>query len=133
MKGLTAQHLTEVVAMRDHYQELIRAAIATCQSQGILRNDVSPKYLMLCLLNLLNWTIFWFNPGGELSAEELGNLLVSIFVEGASQSARRSEGDLPVGTLSAALAPASGAQKAAGGASQKGRKPRGNPKSVEST
>ena len=40
---------------------------------------------MLCLLNLLNWTIFWFRPGGDLDADELGNLLASIFLEGASQ------------------------------------------------
>lgn len=131
MKGLTAQHLTEVVAMRDHYQDLIRDAIATCQNLGIIRNDVSPKYLMLCLLNLLNWTIFWFKPGGELSAEELGDLLVSIFVEGARQSASRNEGDIPVSALAAIRTPTPGVREENSGIRQKGRKPRGNFKSVE--
>jgi hypothetical protein len=33
----------------------------------------------------LNWTIVWFKPGGDLDGEELGDLLASIYLEGASQ------------------------------------------------
>ena len=85
MRGLTPDHLVEVVALRDRYEQLIRDVVSQSQALGILRDDVAAKYLMLCLLNLLNWTIFWFKPGGDLDAEELGDLLASIYLEGASQ------------------------------------------------
>jgi AcrR family transcriptional regulator len=85
MRGLTPEHLTEVLALRDRYEELIQFVLAQSQELGILRDDVATKYLMLCLLNLLNWTIFWFRPGGDLGADGLGDLLASIFLEGASQ------------------------------------------------
>jgi AcrR family transcriptional regulator len=85
MRGLTPDHLVEVVALRDRYEQLIRDVVSQSQSLGILRDDVAAKYLMLCLLNLLNWTIFWFKPGGDLDGEELGDLLASIYLEGASQ------------------------------------------------
>jgi AcrR family transcriptional regulator len=85
MRGLTPEHLVEVVALRDSYEKLIRDVVSQSQELGILRDDVSAKYLMLCLLNLLNWTIFWFKPGGDLDAEELGDLFASVFLEGASQ------------------------------------------------
>jgi hypothetical protein len=85
MRGLTPEHLIEVVALRDRYEKLIRDVVSRSQAVGILRDDVAAKYLMLCLLNLLNWTIFWFKPGGDLEAEELGDLLASVYLEGASQ------------------------------------------------
>lgn len=85
MRGLTPAHLVEVVALRDRYEELIRDMVGESQASGILRSDVGTKYLMLCLLNLLNWTIFWFKPGGDLDAEQLGDLLASVYLEGASQ------------------------------------------------
>jgi AcrR family transcriptional regulator len=86
MRGLTPDHLAEVVALRDRYEKLIREVVSQSQALGILRDDVAAKYLMLCLLNLLNWTIFWFKPGGDLDAEALGDLLASIYLEGASQT-----------------------------------------------
>ena len=85
MRGLTPEHLVEVVALRDRYEKLIRDVVSQSQAVGILRDDVAAKYLMLCLLNLLNWTIFWFKPGGDLEVEELGDLLASVYLEGASQ------------------------------------------------
>jgi AcrR family transcriptional regulator len=85
MRGLTPEHLIEVMVLRDRYEELIRDVVRQSQALGILRDDVAAKYLMLCLLNLLNWTIFWFKPGGDLDADELGDLLACVYLEGASQ------------------------------------------------
>ena len=86
MRGLTPDHLVEVVALRDRYEQLIRDVVSQSQALGILRDDVAAKYLMLCLLNLLNWTIFWFKPSGDLNAEELGDLLARIYLEGACRT-----------------------------------------------
>ena len=49
----------------------------------MVRRDIPGKYLALALLNLLNWTIFWYRPEGELSPDELAVMLSMVFVEGA--------------------------------------------------
>jgi AcrR family transcriptional regulator len=84
LKGLTREHRTEVVQLRDAYEALIRDAIVQDQERGALRSDISAKYLTLSLLNVLNWTIFWWNPDGDLNASDLGVLLAAIYLDGAT-------------------------------------------------
>lgn len=88
MRGLTADHLAEVVALRDRYEEIIHDLLGASQASGQVRNDIGIKYLTLCLLNLLNWTIFWFNPDDDLDAETLGDLLAAVYLDGAKPPAQ---------------------------------------------
>lgn len=82
LRALGPQRRAEVVGFRDEYEAAVRAAIAEAQALHVLRGDIEPKYLSLALLNLLNWTIFWYRPGGELTEEALADLLTTIFLEG---------------------------------------------------
>ena len=61
----------------------VRGVIQGELAQGRLRTDIDVKYLALSLLNLLNWTIFWYQPGGSLEPEQLADILATIFIEGA--------------------------------------------------
>jgi AcrR family transcriptional regulator len=83
LRALAPEHRADVVAMRDAYEALFRDAILEAQRQGSLRSDIDAKYLTLALLNLLNWTIFWFKPGDDLQPGELASILIQIFLEGA--------------------------------------------------
>lgn len=83
LRSLSPEHRAEVLRLRDRYEELVRNIIAEEQRDGHIRADIDPKYLTLALLNLLNWTIFWFNPEGEHSAAELARILMTIFLDGA--------------------------------------------------
>ncbi|MHB1910479.1 MAG: TetR/AcrR family transcriptional regulator [Acidimicrobiales bacterium] len=84
MRGLTAEHRREVVLLRDKYEKLIYDSVALDQKDGYLRRDIDAKHLTLALLNVLNWTIFWFDPEGDLSAEALGSVLSTVYLEGAA-------------------------------------------------
>jgi hypothetical protein len=44
---------------------------------------MSAKELGLALLNLLNWTIFWYQPGGALTPGRLAEVLSAVFLQGA--------------------------------------------------
>jgi TetR/AcrR family transcriptional regulator, cholesterol catabolism regulator len=85
LRSLSQERRSEVLRLRDHYEGMIRKAIAEEQQGGQLRGDIEAKYLSLALLNLLNWTIFWFDPQGSLSATELASMLSTIFLDGAQQ------------------------------------------------
>src|ERR1700680_5086448 len=68
--------------MRDSYELLVQTILKRCQIAGLVRADIPARLLGQCLLNLMNWSIFWFNPTGKMSAEEFARVLQSIFLEG---------------------------------------------------
>jgi hypothetical protein len=39
--------------------------------------------LTLAMLNLVNWPVVWFRPGGSRTPEELGKQYADLFVDGA--------------------------------------------------
>jgi AcrR family transcriptional regulator len=82
LRSLSDKRRREVLRMRDTYEDMVRDAVTQAQAAGAIRSDIPAKYLSLALLNLLNWSIFWFKPGGELTAQELGKILATVFVEG---------------------------------------------------
>lgn len=83
LKSLSSRRRLEVIEYRDAYEAVVRRVISQAQKSGLLRTDIQAKYLTFGLLNLLNWTIFWFRPGGSLSAERLGEILGDLFLDGA--------------------------------------------------
>lgn len=83
MRELSDERRLEVQRLRDEYEALVRQTIAHAQAAGALRPKPGAKYQALALLNLLNWTITWFLPNGELTPEQIGELLAGMFLEGA--------------------------------------------------
>jgi AcrR family transcriptional regulator len=87
LRALSKARRDEVVALRDLYEEFVRSLLDTAQRAGAIRSDVPVKYLALSLLDLMNWAIFWFKPDGGMSPEQLGELFVTIYLEGVADSA----------------------------------------------
>jgi AcrR family transcriptional regulator len=83
LRALAPERYTEVVEARSAYERQLRAVLEDEQEGGRLRGDVDCRYLTLMLLNLLNWTIFWYDPAGALSPRELADMLARQFIEGA--------------------------------------------------
>jgi TetR/AcrR family transcriptional regulator, cholesterol catabolism regulator len=85
MKALSFHHAAELHSRRKAYLHLIQEQIASEQDAGHIRADMDPKVLALALLNLANWTVFWFDSEGAWSAEELSENLAEIFLNGCRQ------------------------------------------------
>ncbi len=83
MRSLSPEHRSVVVAARERYEKLIRELVQSAQSAGDLRADIDAKWLTLALLNLMNWSIFWYHPGAGASPDELGATLLDIYLNGA--------------------------------------------------
>lgn len=83
MRALTGTRRTEVLRIRDSYDEQIREILAEAQAEGFVRTDKSSKMLAIAMLNLLNWTLVWYDPNDELSAQELGESFADIYLDGA--------------------------------------------------
>jgi hypothetical protein len=82
-RALAEEKRKEVVAARGAYEALLRAEIEHAQAAGVLRSNVSASLLTLLLLNLMNWTIFWFRPDGELTVDELVGHVLDLATQGA--------------------------------------------------
>jgi AcrR family transcriptional regulator len=85
LRSLSPKPRRVVQQKRDRYESLVRRIIGDAQAAGLLRQDISTKYLGLSLLNLLNWSIFWYQPAGELTPEGLADLLTQIYLDGSRQ------------------------------------------------
>jgi AcrR family transcriptional regulator len=90
MRSLKVERRAEIIALRDQYERRVREVIEDGQRSGALRRDISAQHLTLALLNLLNWSIFWYDPKGPRTPEGLGQMFATIFLEG-SRTPERSE------------------------------------------
>lgn len=84
MHALSGARLTEVIALRDAYQDLVRSVLADARKAGGLRADISVKYLCLILLGLLNRVELWYRSSGPLSPDQLAQVFAAIFLFGAA-------------------------------------------------
>jgi TetR/AcrR family transcriptional regulator, cholesterol catabolism regulator len=83
LRSLSPDRRGEVVALRDEYEDFVKSVILEAQRSGVLREDLSAKLLTLGLLDLLNWSIFWFSERGELDSTELADAFAALFLDGA--------------------------------------------------
>jgi len=83
LRSLSEERRREVIRLRDEYERIVRSVLAEGQRAGVLRGDLPAKHLALCLLDLMNWAIFWFRSGEELSPERLAGVFTTLFLEGA--------------------------------------------------
>ena len=84
-KALAGPKADEVQAARDGYEKVVLQTVSKAQRAGALRRDITAKHLTLGLLNLLNWSMAWWNPEGELSPGELADVLSDLYLNGAGR------------------------------------------------
>ena len=84
LRALSSERRALVLGLRRAYQELVERTLAEGQASNVIRADMPAQQLALGLLNLLNWTIFWYRPDGELSPGSLAELYARIFIQGAA-------------------------------------------------
>jgi AcrR family transcriptional regulator len=84
LRALNGEHRVAVVAARDRYEALVSGILASAKADGSLKTSIELKPLTLLLLNLLNWTIFWYRPHMLLTGDELADRMVTLFLNGAA-------------------------------------------------
>jgi AcrR family transcriptional regulator len=82
LRALTPERRGQVIEQRAKYEALLSGIIAEEHAAGRVRDDLSPRRLTLALLNLLNWTIFWFDVDGEMSVHDVVDLLSTVYFDG---------------------------------------------------
>jgi AcrR family transcriptional regulator len=83
LRALSGAQGDEVRDLRDRYVEVIRTTLSEAQDSGQLSEKFSAREMTLALLNLLNWTIFWYRPDGPDTVDRLTELFLSLFLNGS--------------------------------------------------
>jgi AcrR family transcriptional regulator len=89
LRSLPPNHRRKVTRLRDQYDELMEGLIRAAQEAGQIRSDIPARLQRLALLNMLNWTIFWFDPSGDATADSLADLFLEVFLKGALEPDHR--------------------------------------------
>jgi AcrR family transcriptional regulator len=95
LRSLSTRHRAEVLAMRDKYEQFSRSILKDAQAAGTIRDDVSAKFLNLELMSILNHATLWFRKGKALREDDLAELFVKIFLDGAATPGMRPRLALP--------------------------------------
>ena len=98
MRSLSEENHEEVRRARAGYESRIRELVEAAQRDRYLRPTLEARWMTLSLLNTLNWSIFWYRPDGGLTAEEIGHILLDVYLNGvatASATDRPAKAPLP--------------------------------------
>lgn len=82
LRSLSRANVNRVLALRAEYSDSVRAVLEAAQQGGFLRADIDGQMLTLMLLNLLNWTIFWFKRDGSNSPTDVSAVVTTTFLDG---------------------------------------------------
>lgn len=72
------------VPSRDRYEQYWRDILAEGIEQGIFECQ-EIQIAVKAILGVANWTIMWFNPEGQLSANEIADLSADLVLNGLYQ------------------------------------------------
>lgn len=82
MRSLSDKSRARIVGLRNEYEEVVLKLIRSAQRANEISSHYRPRALTLGLLNLMNWTMFWYQPGGDLSPGELVDCFTDLFLNG---------------------------------------------------
>jgi AcrR family transcriptional regulator len=88
LRNLNEENLPDILRKREEFrigiQELIEMGIANKEFRSDLRADMAA----FGILGMCNWGYMWFNPDGEVKAEELASIFVDMILNGLACAER---------------------------------------------
>jgi AcrR family transcriptional regulator len=83
----TAERRKEIVAMRDEYEQSLRHLLEEAQAAGLVRSDISAKFLGMVLFGMIVHIYPWYQPEVDVRPAELGFILADLFMIGVGPKA----------------------------------------------
>jgi AcrR family transcriptional regulator len=78
--ALTGEWRDHVITARERYEGYWRQALDNGVRAKVLRQ--TPRLLVKGILGMLNYTYLWYEPGGELTPDEVADLFLDALIEG---------------------------------------------------
>lgn len=82
MRHLTDENADEVKGKREQFRKNIELLIRDGMIGQEFRQDLQPGIVAFTILGVTNWSYQWFNPAGEISAEDLSGIYSDVILNG---------------------------------------------------
>lgn len=82
MRHLAEDNAGAVKAKREEFRLNIEKLLARGIEEGEFRKDIKPDMVAFAVLGITNWSYQWFNPAGEVSAENLAEIYSDLILNG---------------------------------------------------
>ena len=79
-RSLPAPLQEELLVMRANYESYWDTTLTNCQQEGIIK--ANPKIVRRMLNGAFSWAIYWYQPEGEFSFEQLVDEVMAMLVVG---------------------------------------------------
>jgi hypothetical protein len=73
--------------MRDEYEQSLRRLLEEAQAAGLVRSDISAKFLGMVLFGMIVHIYPWYQPEVDVRPAELGFILADLFMIGVGPKA----------------------------------------------
>jgi AcrR family transcriptional regulator len=80
-RAMSGDRWNELVVKRDFYEKMVSSVIADGVASGSFV-DLLPDIGARAVLSMANWGYTWFDPNGELSADEVSEIFAEIALKG---------------------------------------------------
>ncbi|MBE3555698.1 MAG: TetR family transcriptional regulator [Firmicutes bacterium] len=80
MHGLSVARRSDIEAQTDTYRHLMAAILREGQETGAF--VVSDDIIVMAVLGAINWVYQWYRPNGRLTAEQIAEAYVQLFLYG---------------------------------------------------
>lgn len=77
-RNLSPEAQRQLIEQRDGYEQRINAILREVAEAGLISSDV--KLFRLFVLGALNWTAEWYNPDGDLTAEQIARKYLAFIL-----------------------------------------------------
>ncbi|MBM7691372.1 AcrR family transcriptional regulator [Peribacillus deserti] len=77
---LKPEYTEEIKKKRDSYKKLIFKCLEEGKESGEFRSEVPVDITGMTILGMVNWTYKWYQPGGEKTIEDIGNIFVDLIL-----------------------------------------------------
>ena len=73
----------EILASGRRYEDLVEATVRDGIYAGVISVSLPPKVFAKLVVGMLNWTAWWFVPGGALTADDVAEGMADVVLNGA--------------------------------------------------
>jgi AcrR family transcriptional regulator len=79
--AVTGERWQALVVKRDFYERMVSQIVTEGRSSGEFV-DLPPELVAKALLGMVNWGYTWFQQGGPLSADDIGEVFAAVALQG---------------------------------------------------
>ncbi|WP_226580846.1 TetR/AcrR family transcriptional regulator [Halobacillus litoralis] len=82
MRNIGSDYMEQIVQKRDQFRVNLQTLVEDGVEKGEFEMDLDADMVTRGILGMTNWSYYWFDPDGDVSAEKLTSIYLKIILNG---------------------------------------------------